>query len=171
MDARGLKGTVADGTFTPDAAAGAQAGLVKATVGALTGDGAHPRDPAAAVDVRLRGRAARRRRRSWVNATGKFAVRDARRQKVLVKLRREPFASPSAAGRSSGPDDCSDYTIEADVRARRRRRQMGDVGIIAQRYALVLFGNHQQLELQPWQPETQRTVKVPFAWKADTWYT
>ena len=30
---------------------------------------------------------------------------------------------------------------------------MSDVGIVAQRYELVLFGNHQRLELQPWQPE------------------
>ena len=34
---------------------------------------------------------------------------------------------------------------------------MSDVGIVAQRYELVLFGNHQRLELQPWQPEMQRT--------------
>ena len=39
-----------------------------------------------------------------------------------------------------------------------RRRQLGDVGIVAQRYELVLFGSHQRLELQPWQPETERTV-------------
>jgi hypothetical protein len=47
---------------------------------------------------------------------------------------------------------------------------MGDAGVVAQRYSLVLFGNHQRLELESWQPETARTVKVPFAWKANTWY-
>ena len=47
---------------------------------------------------------------------------------------------------------------------------MGDAGIVAQRYELVLFGNSQKLELQSWQPETARTVSVPFSWKADTWY-
>ena len=36
---------------------------------------------------------------------------------------------------------------------------------------LVLFGEHQRLELQPWQPETQRTARVPFAWTKDAWYT
>jgi hypothetical protein len=51
-----------------------------------------------------------------------------------------------------------------------RRRQMGDVGIVAQRYELVLFGNHQRLELQPWQPETERTVRADYPWKKDTWY-
>jgi hypothetical protein len=41
---------------------------------------------------------------------------------------------------------------------------------VAQRYGLVLFGNSQKLEIQPWQPETQRTVSIPFAWKSNTWY-
>jgi hypothetical protein len=48
---------------------------------------------------------------------------------------------------------------------------MGDIGVVAQRYELVLFGGHQRLELQPWQPETSRTAKVDFAWTKDTWYT
>ncbi|HUG44517.1 MAG TPA: serine/threonine protein kinase, partial [Acidobacteriota bacterium] len=48
--------------------------------------------------------------------------------------------------------------------------QMGDAGVVAQRYALILFGNHQRMELQPWQPETERTVTVPFPWEPDTWY-
>ena len=69
-----------------------------------------------------------------------------------------------------GPTDWSNYTVEADVRAPTKRRQMADVGITAQRYTLVLYGNAQQLKLEPWEPETQRTVTKPFTWKADTWY-
>jgi hypothetical protein len=42
---------------------------------------------------------------------------------------------------------------------------------VAQRYEMMLSGSHERIELQPWQPETQRTVKVDFPWKADTWYT
>jgi hypothetical protein len=56
------------------------------------------------------------------------------------------------------------------VRATTRRRQMSDIGITAQRYSLVLYGNSQQLKIEPWEPETQRTAMKPFAWKADTWY-
>ena len=48
---------------------------------------------------------------------------------------------------------------------------MGDVGIVAQRYELVLFGIHQRLELQPWQPEVTRTQRVEFTWEKDKWYT
>ena len=51
-----------------------------------------------------------------------------------------------------------------------RRRQKGDVGITAQRYSLVLYGNAQRLKIEPWEPETARTVTMPFAWKPDTWY-
>ena len=44
------------------------------------------------------------------------------------------------------------------------------MGIVAQTYALVLYGTSQQLKIEPWEPETQRTVKIPFKWAADTWY-
>jgi hypothetical protein len=56
------------------------------------------------------------------------------------------------------------------VLATQRRRQQGDAGVIAQRYVLTLFGNGQALHLEPWQPETKRTVAIPYAWKPDTWY-
>ena len=69
-----------------------------------------------------------------------------------------------------GPVDWSNYTFEADVRGTTRRRQMTDIGITAQRYSLVLYGNSQQLKIEPWEPETQRIATMPFAWKADTWY-
>ena len=100
----------------------------------------------------------------WVNATGKFAVRDLDGNKVLVKLAENDFAFAKRCRPFFGSPELNNYTIESDVRAMERRRQMGDIGIVAQRYELVLFGNHQRLELQPWQPETSRTVKVPYKW-------
>jgi len=66
--------------------------------------------------------------------------------------------------------DWSNYTFEADVRGTTRRRQMTDIGITAQRYSLVIYGNSQQLKIEPWEPETQRSPVVPFSWKADAWY-
>ena len=106
----------------------------------------------------------------WINATGKFEVRDVEGNKVLVKLANNPFAFAKRARPFFGSPNQSNYTIEADVLSQEKRRQMSDVGIVAQRYELVLFGNHQRVELQPWQPETARTVKVDYPWKADTWY-
>ena len=69
-----------------------------------------------------------------------------------------------------GPTDWSNYTVEADIRINEKRRQMGDAGIIAQRYTLVAFGNNQRLEMNSWQPEVTRAASAPFAWKPDTWY-
>jgi outer membrane protein assembly factor BamB len=165
-----LKGTVADGKFTADAAAGAQAGLVKATIGTIVGaarirvipdlpwsfdfeDGREVPPP------------------QWANATSKFAVRDLEGNKVLVKLAENDFAFAKRCRPFFGSPELSNYTIEADIRAMERRRLMGDIGIVAQRYELVIFGNHQRLELQPWQPETKRTVSTPFKFDKDAWYT
>ena len=167
---RSLKGTVAGGKFTADNAAGAQAGIVKATVGGVTGAARIRVIPDLPWTFDFEG-GGEVPPPHWINATGKFAVRDLEGSKVLVKLAENPFAFAKRARPFFGPTDFSNYTIEADVRAMEARRQMADVGIVAQRYELVLFGNHQRLELQPWQPETQRTVRVEFAWKKDTWYT
>ena len=54
-----------------------------------------------------------------------------------------------------GQPDWSDYTVEADVRGREQRRQRGDVGLINERYGLVLFGNGQKLELHRGRPPTR----------------
>jgi outer membrane protein assembly factor BamB len=165
----GLKGTIEKGRFTPDAAAGAQAGTVKATVGSLSGASRIRVIPDLpwTFDFESSGETPPAQ---WINATGKFAVRDVEGNKVLVKLAQNPFAFAKRTRPFFGPPDLSNYTIEADVRSMERRRQMSDVGIVAQRYELVLFGNHQRLELQPWQPETDRTVRVDYKWKPDTWY-
>jgi outer membrane protein assembly factor BamB len=165
-----LKGSLAEGKFTADAAAQPQAGLVKAAVGMIVGaarvrvipdlpwsfdfeDGRETPPP------------------QWANATNKFAVRDLEGNKVLVKLAENDFAFAKRCRPFFGSPELSNYTIEADIRALERRRQMGDAGVVAQRYELVLFGNHQRLELQPWQPETKRTVSIPFKWEKDIWYT
>jgi hypothetical protein len=165
-----LKGTITGGTFTPDPAAGAQAGLVKASIGAISG-AARIRvipDLPWTYDFESSGDTPPAH---WVNATGKFAVRALDGNKVLVKLAENPFAFAKRCRVFMGGPDYSDYTIEADVRAMEKRRQRGDVGVVAQRYEMMLSGSHERIELQPWQPETQRTVKVDFPWKADTWYT
>jgi outer membrane protein assembly factor BamB len=164
----GLKGTVENGKFTA-AADGAQAGTVKATIGAVSGASRIRVIPDLpwTFDFENVGDAPPP---YWINATGKFAVRDLDGSKVLVKLAQNPFAFAKRTRPFFGPTSLSNYTIEADVRSMERRRQMGDLGIVAQRYELVLFGNHQRLELQPWQPETERTMRVDYAWKPDTWY-
>ncbi len=105
---------------------------------------------------------------TWINTAGKFSAREVDGAKVLVKHADNPFTKRARA--FIGLPHSSNYTVEADFRALEKRRQLGDIGVVAQRYNLILFGNHQRLELQSWQPETARTVSTPFQWKGDTWY-
>ena len=165
-----LKGTIAEGKFTADKAAGAQAGIVKATVGTIVGAARIRVIPDLPWSFDFENGSAVPPT-EWANATNKFAVRDLEGSKVLVKLAENDFAFAKRCRPFFGSPDMSNYTIEADIRAMERRRLMGDIGVVAQRYELVVFGNHQELHLQPWQPETQRTVKMPFKFDKDAWYT
>ena len=163
-----IKGAAQDNRFTAAADAGAQAGLVKATVGGVTGATRVRVIAPPPMSEDFSSFEADGIPKHWVNATGKYGVRDVDGNKVLVK-KTEPVAFKRTRS-FIGPADWSNYTIEADVRASEKRRQMGDAGVVAQRYEIVLFGNKQRLELQSWQIEPKRTVAVPFKWKADTWY-
>lgn len=158
----------ADGVFTAAADRLPQAGKVKATVGNLTGAARVRVIPPLPYDETFDGLAPRSTPAFWINTAGKFEVREMEGRKVLVKLADNPFTK--RARTFFGPIDWSNYTIEAEVSAVERRRQMGDAGLVAQRYNLILFGNNQRLELQSWQPETTRTVMKDFPWKSNTWY-
>ena len=165
----GLKGTLADGAFTVAADPVEQAGLIKATVGGLTGQArarvVRPLPWTETFDSYADGASPV----GWVNAVaGKIAVATVDGRKVLAKAPDETIFKRVRA--FIGPTHWSNYSFEADVRAATRRRQQGDVGITAQRYSLVLYGNSQKLKIEAWEPETTRTVTVPFEWKPDAWY-
>jgi outer membrane protein assembly factor BamB len=166
---QGLKGTIADGSFTPASDPVEQAGTIKASVGAMSGEArarvVRPLPWSETFDAYADGAVPP----GWINAVaGKFSVVTLDGQKVLTKAADNTIFKRVRA--FIGPTDWSNYTFEADVRGTTRRRQMTDVGITAQRYSLVLYGNRQQLKLEPWEPETARSATVPFAWKADAWY-
>ncbi len=164
-----LKGTIAKGQLEVAADALAQAGVVKATVGSLTGSAGVRIFPPLPWSENFEGLAVNTIPSTWVNSTGKFTVRTLEGNKVFVKTT-EGSSLLSRARAYFGPSKLSDYTVEGDVFATQKRRQQGDAGVIAQRYVLALYGNSQMLHLEPWQPETKRTVAIPFAWKPDTWY-
>ena len=105
----------------------------------------------------------------WTGAPGKVFQRTVEGVgKVLVRPRDETVGRRAKV--LMGPANLSGYTIESDVRVTEQRRQRGDAGLINQRYALVLFGNGQKLELHPWQAADEMTVRVPFKWDANAWY-
>jgi outer membrane protein assembly factor BamB len=163
-----LGGTVgADGVFV--AGKDSSAGFIKATIGNVTGqarvrviaplpwtlDFENPKTEAPPA--------------WWTGAPGKVFQRTVEKVgNVLVRPRDETVGRRAKV--LLGPPTWTNYTIESDVRATEARRQRGDVGIINQRYALVLFGNGQKLELHPWQAADEMTARVPFKWEANTWY-
>jgi outer membrane protein assembly factor BamB len=164
-----LSGAVdAKGTYTA-AASGSTAGVVKATVGTLSGTARVRVIQPLPWAWDFETATAEAPPSWWTGAPGKVFQRTVEGAgKVLVRPRDETvgrrakvfFGAPTLAG----------YTVEADVRGREQRRQRGDVGLINERYGLVLFGNGQKIELHPWQAADEMTVRVPFAWDADKWY-
>jgi outer membrane protein assembly factor BamB len=161
------------GTIGPDGVYRAtvdtpQAGMVKATVGALSGTGRIRVIPPLPYAYDFESSQGEAPPSHWIHANTRYTVRDLGGAKGLFR----PTDSSVARRVKTfvGPSDLHDYTVEADFRAEERRRQMGDVGVIAQRYAFVLFGNGQHAELHPWQAADEMTVRAPFAWKSGTWY-
>jgi outer membrane protein assembly factor BamB len=166
----GLDGTIAgDGALTVGSPKLGQAGVIKAKVESLTGEARIRIVPPLPWNETFDSYEIGKQPAAWVSTTaGKFSVQELDGQKVFAKAPDETLFKRMRV--FFGPWDWHDYTMEADIRMNERRRQMGDAGIVAQRYALMVFGSQGTLELQPWQPETERTQRIPVEWKKDTWY-
>lgn len=165
----GLKGEVAGGAFTVASANQGAAGLIKAAAGGLTGAARARVVPNFPWNETFESVADGAAPAWWVGATaGRYQVAALDGRKVLAKVPNETLFKRMRI--FLGAPDSSDYTLEADVRATEKRRQFGDIGIMAQTYSLVLFGNRQRIEMWPWQENTHRVVSLPFEWKPDTWY-
>lgn len=107
----------------------------------------------------------------WIGARFKFEVRDKDGSKTLTKTIDNTFFQRATV--FIGPPDLSNYTVEADVMSEGARRKMSEVGIIAQRYLVVLKGNEQKLEIS----SNFERLRVPaaseppnFKWSPNTWY-
>ena len=166
----GLKGEVGqNGQFKASSEQSTQVGEVRATIAGVVGASRVRVIPPPPLNENFDALSVGSFPQHWTNAGLKYAVREVDGNRVLVKTT-EGSSLLSRARAYMGASDWSNYTVEADVRATEKRRQVGDAGVIAQRYVLVLYGNSQKLDLEPWQPETKRTVSRPFAWKPDAWY-
>lgn len=67
-----------------------------------------------------------------------------------------------------GHPESKNYTCEADLMSEGNKRKMTEVGLINQRYAIILKGNAQQIEINSNQAIFR--ASVPFKWVANTWY-
>ena len=166
---QGLKGTVIDGRFVVASDKIGQAGTIKVAVGNLSGESRARVIPPLPWNETFDSYPVGGVPPYWVSAAaGRFQVSELEGRKVLEKLPNETLFKRMRV--FMGPEDWSNYTVEADIRINEKRRQLGDAGIIAQRYTLVAFGNNQRLEMNSWQPEIARAVSSPFAWRPNTWY-
>src|SRR5262249_25510440 len=64
----------------------------------------------------------------------------------------------------------SDYTIQADILGKKVQSDLPDMGIVANRYSLVLTGNTQQIRLISWDALPRVDKSISWEWKPDTWY-
>jgi outer membrane protein assembly factor BamB len=118
---------------------------------------------------------------TWLGAGGKFEVQELNGDKVLTKV---PKVDLYYRARTNfGTADMSNYTLQADVRAGNKemggQRHIPDPGVINQRYMMMLYGNHQRLQIHTWSGALateqsgasglQKTIA--FKWEPDTWYT
>src|SRR6185503_4735820 len=110
-----LKGATQGNLFTAAADGGAQAGLLKATVGGVTGAARVRVIPSFPLSEDFTQSAVDSVPAAWINATGQWSVREVDGNKVLVKNPNPPAFKRTRS--FIGPADWANYTVEADVRA------------------------------------------------------
>ena len=105
----------------------------------------------------------------WVRATNRFVVREMDGNKILVK-------PPARRGlhRSNvyiGPPNMKNYTVQVDLLGTKPKRNMPDMGLIANRYTLEMQGNHQRLQVLSWRSDLRMAKWIDFKWEPNVWYT
>lgn len=106
----------------------------------------------------------------WVNTQGKFVVATVDGEKVLRKVNDK--ASPLIARGNAfiGLPTLKDYTIESDVSGTKVGTDLPDMGIVANRYSLILAGNIQKLRLVSWDALPRVDQTIPFKVEPGVWY-
>ena len=102
----------------------------------------------------------------WIGARFKFDVREKEGNKCLVKTTDNRFFQRATV--FMGDPDLKNYTIEADVMSEGNKRKMSDVGLINQRYKIVLKGNEKKIEINS--TDELFRFSAPFNWSPNVWY-
>jgi outer membrane protein assembly factor BamB len=104
----------------------------------------------------------------WIGARFKFDVRDKDGSKVLAKTTDNRFFQRATV--FLGAPDARNYTIEADLMSdgNNRQHKMSEVGLVNQRYYIVLKGNEQKIEVNSNQERLR--VAEDFPWQPNVWY-
>jgi hypothetical protein len=102
----------------------------------------------------------------WNAARFRFEVRDKDGSKALVKTIDNKRTQRGTV--FINRPVLKNYTMEADVLTEGNRRKMSEVGLVNQRYLIVLKGNAQQLEVTSNQELLRHSV--PFKLSPNEWY-
>ncbi len=107
----------------------------------------------------------------WVNTQGKYSMIEFQGRKVLMKRNDNPNPLVARVNAYIGAPNLSNYTIQSDLYGTQLRTDLPDMGVGANRYTLMLVGNHQQLTVGDWDAQSRADSTVDFPWKPDVWYT
>lgn len=107
----------------------------------------------------------------WIGARFKFDVRDNEGSKNLSKTIDNRFFQRATV--FIGSPEMKNYTMQVDLMSEGNRRKMSEVGVINQRYLIIMKGNDQKLEVS----SNYERLRVPkatdapnFRWKPNVWY-
>ena len=106
----------------------------------------------------------------WVNTQGKFAVQKVGGKNVLGKTALNASPLVARAYAYIGMPTLTDYTIESEMMGTMVRDEMPNMGLLANRYSLVLDGNKQLLRLLSWDALPRVDKSIQLAWKPNVWY-
>lgn len=103
---------------------------------------------------------------AWIGARLKWEIRELDGNKVLAKTLDRVLFQRSMT--FFGSSKLSHYTIAADVMSDGNRRFQSSVGVINQRYIILLDGNWQKLQV--YSNHDRFKVSTDFRWKPGRWY-
>jgi outer membrane protein assembly factor BamB len=112
----------------------------------------------------------------WVNTQGKFVVKKLPDgAKVLSKVNTDGRPPIARANAYITLPTATGYTIEADLLGTEVFGKLPDMGVVANRYTLILDGKKdpehgRSVRLASWDARPRVNKVVPFDWKKDTWY-
>ncbi|MSR30195.1 MAG: hypothetical protein EXR99_01695 [Gemmataceae bacterium] len=164
--ARGKTTSIQANSYPP-----AQFGRVLAKAGNLTGEARIRVAPILPYAPDFSKIPEKRTPGGWINCQGKFEIvklPDGRQ--VLKKLVINPSPLAARANVFITTPDLANYTIEAEVLGKKVKDDLPDMGIIANRYSLILVGETQSLRLVSWDALPRVDKTITWKWEPETWY-
>jgi outer membrane protein assembly factor BamB len=159
-----------DGSLTVSKTPPGQFGAVLASADGLTGRARVRVAPALPYRQDFEKVPTGRTPAGWVNCQGKFLVQEKDGSKVLAKVATNAHPLVARANAYIGMPDLTNYTIEADVMGTQKRKDLPDMGVVANRYTLMLAGNAEQLRLVSWDAIPRVDKSIKYTMKPNVWY-